>query len=163
MAMSEIYTFIFKFKNLLITGKNATMTFKAEAGKDTVNLAVEIDDDDPLFGFTRHYARNGPARQRHREKRAAACSRESAERAVHEASAVSEETKIAPEGEGVLEVNVNVVAEEAPGPRTSKVIANAPIGAENKAFKAVIIEPSDDIENVVISNKTKRKDFEAKD
>ena len=37
------------------------------------------------------------------------------------------------------------------------------IGAENKAFQAVIMEPSDEIENVVVSNKTKKKNCEAKD
>ena len=64
-------------------------------------------------------------RQRSREKKAATRARESAERAVNEASAESEETGTAPEGGAVLEANVSVVAEEAPGTTTSDVTANA--------------------------------------
>ena len=156
MAMSEIDSFIFKFKNLLITGKSATLTIKAEAGKATVNLAAEVDV--PPFGFARQPARNGPARQRRRERRAA--DRESAERAVHEASA--EET---PE-EGT-EVAANVIAEEAPLPTTKNVsnrnAASAAETQENKALQAFIIEPLDEIENVVKATENKTKVCEAKD
>ena len=41
MAQLEIDSFIVKFKELLISGRNATLEIKAVAGKAEVNLRVE--------------------------------------------------------------------------------------------------------------------------
>ena len=65
-AIEEIDSFFFKFKHLLISGKNANLTMKSETGKVYVNLALEVDVH-PLTG-----ARNGPSRDRRRERRALA-------------------------------------------------------------------------------------------
>ena len=69
MALSEIDSFVFKFKNLLYLEKDATMTFKSEAGKVSVCLSVELGH---ALSSPRRTPRNGPSRQRRRERRAAA-------------------------------------------------------------------------------------------
>ena len=73
MAHSELDSFYFKFKNLLYAEEDATLTFKSEAGRAFVTLSLDLghvhsehDVQPPLGGH-----RNGPARQRRREKRAA--------------------------------------------------------------------------------------------
>ena len=73
MAMLEIDSFIVKFKNILFSGRNATLTIKSEAGKAQVNLSVELGDVfPPPFQNHHHGSRNGPARQRRRLRRATA-------------------------------------------------------------------------------------------
>ena len=73
MVQQELDSFYFKFKNLLLAEKDATLTFKSEAGRASVTLALDLGhvlsglDQLPQGGH-----RNGPARQRRREKRAAA-------------------------------------------------------------------------------------------
>ena len=61
MALSEVDSFILKFKNLLKSGKNAHPDIKSEAGKASIKLTVEVDLDTsknlPPF-------RNGPSRWR---------------------------------------------------------------------------------------------------
>ena len=69
MALSEIDSFLFKFKNLLYLEKDATMTLKSEAGKVTVCLSVELGH---ALSSPRRTPRNGPSRQRRMERRAAA-------------------------------------------------------------------------------------------
>ena len=73
MAMSEIDSFIWKFRKLLYSGKNARLEIKSEAGKAVVTLTAEVDVRDETPIHEHHVqSRNGPARQRRREKRAAA-------------------------------------------------------------------------------------------
>ena len=73
MVQWELDSFYFKFKNLLLAEKDATLTFKSEAGRASVTLSLDLghvlsgQDQLPPSGH-----RNGPARQRRREKRAAA-------------------------------------------------------------------------------------------
>ena len=43
MAMSEIDSFYFKFKNLLISGKSANLSLRSEAGKASLSLTVEVE------------------------------------------------------------------------------------------------------------------------
>ena len=69
MALSEIDSFLFKFKNLLYLEKDATMTLKSEAGKVSVCLSVELGH---ALSSPRRTPRNGPSRQRRRERRASA-------------------------------------------------------------------------------------------
>ena len=74
MSGSEIDSFILKFKSLLQAGRNASLTVKAEAGKASVSLHVNLGDVLPpeFLQQHRHGSRNGPARQRRRERRATA-------------------------------------------------------------------------------------------
>ena len=79
MAMSEIDSFIFKFKHLWKSGRSASLSLKSDAGKAQVTLHVDLDDAQLLP--VQHPVRsgNGPARQRRRIRRAA--EREAAEAA----------------------------------------------------------------------------------
>ena len=77
-------SFFFKFKNLLSTGKSATLTFHGDAGKATITLAVEVEVEASQNVNQPKLARNSPSRQRRRERRAKArC--DQAEKLEHEA------------------------------------------------------------------------------
>ena len=71
VALSEIDSFIWKFKQLLYSVRNDHLDKKSEAGKAIVHLTAEVDVH---VYQEQHRAKhwNGPACQRHREKRAAA-------------------------------------------------------------------------------------------
>ena len=69
MGMSEIDSFVLKFKQLLHSGKKAHLDIKSVTGKATIHLTVEVDVSNQ---HPRVQPRNGPARERRREKRAAA-------------------------------------------------------------------------------------------
>ena len=87
MAMPEIDSFIWKFKKLLHSGMNAKLEIKSEAGKAVVTLTAEVD----VHPQHRVQSRNGPSRQRRREKRAAereAAANEEAVQVVEEKPAV---------------------------------------------------------------------------
>ena len=74
MAMSEIDSFVFKFKNLLITGRNTTLKFESKAGKAEASLHVDLGAPLPpslLRHHHHHGPRDGPSRQRRRLRRAA--------------------------------------------------------------------------------------------
>jgi hypothetical protein len=73
MAKMEIDSFIAKFKSLLLSGRNATLQIKSQAGKAEVNLCVELGDvSHPPAQHPHHqWHRNGPSRQRRRLRRAA--------------------------------------------------------------------------------------------
>ena len=70
MARAEIDSFILKFKNLLLTGRSATLILKSNAGKAEVNLNVEVGHVHPPSGQYQK-SRNEPSRQRRRLRRAA--------------------------------------------------------------------------------------------
>ena len=73
MVHVELDSFYVKFKHLLRAEKDATLTLKSEAGRAFVTLSLDLghvlseQDLRPRGG-----SRNGPARVRRREKRAAA-------------------------------------------------------------------------------------------
>ena len=72
----ETHGFVKKFKNLWQAGRNASPTNKSSAGKAQVELSVELGEATPVAAHGSHQkmhnlSRNGPARQRRREKRAA--------------------------------------------------------------------------------------------
>ena len=71
----EMDSFILKFKNLWKSGRNANLTIKSNAGKAEVVLRVELEEpaDHAHLQHPHHRARNSPAWQRRREKRAEAC------------------------------------------------------------------------------------------
>ena len=72
MVMSEIDSFVLKFKNLLHSEKDATLTIKSEAGRAVLQLSVELGHvlSNPLHHH--RHPKNSPSRQRRRERRAAA-------------------------------------------------------------------------------------------
>ena len=74
MALSEIDSFVFKFKNLLHCEQNATLSIKSEAGKVNIVLSAELDHNvsAPIPHFRHFKTRNGPSRERRRARRAAA-------------------------------------------------------------------------------------------
>ena len=86
MTVSEIDTFYFKFRNLLLAEKNATLSLKSEDGRAQVTLSVDlghllpgaVPQQQPYRG------RNGPARVRRRERRAEARRNAEAEEASDE-------------------------------------------------------------------------------
>ena len=69
MVQWELDSFYVKFKNLLRAEKDATLTLKAEAGRASVTLSLDLghvlSEHDQ---FQPHRLRNGPARQRRRER-----------------------------------------------------------------------------------------------
>ena len=71
MAMSEIDSFIYKFKHLWKSGRSASLSLKSDAGKAQVTLHVDLDDPQLLPVQNPVRSRNGPARQRRRIRRAA--------------------------------------------------------------------------------------------
>ena len=106
MVQWELDSFYFKFKNLLRAEKDATLTFKSEAGRASVSLSLDLghvlrgQDQLPPGGH-----RNGPARQRRREKRAA-------DRAAENVDAKDKESAEKVEKDPFLE---NSTVEEAKG------------------------------------------------
>ena len=82
MARAEIDSFILKFKNLLLSGRNATLLIKSNAGKAEVSLNVELGEVPPPPDQQHcRKSRNGPSRQRRRLRRAAARTASNAEEA----------------------------------------------------------------------------------
>ena len=88
MSVSELDTFYFKFKNLLLAEKNATLSLKSDAGRAQVTLSVDLGhlllEPGPQHV---HQVRNSPSRQRRRERRAAARRQAEAEKALEQETA----------------------------------------------------------------------------
>ena len=71
MARAEIDSFILKFKRLLLSGRDATLVIKSNAGKAEVSLNVVLGDVPPPPNQQHlRQSRNGPSRQRRRVRRA---------------------------------------------------------------------------------------------
>ena len=141
MALSEVDSFIHKFKILLHSGKNSNLTIRSEAGKAFVTLTVEVDD---LPGGHPHHhlhsrSRNGPARQRRRQKRA-----EVRETAAREAAAKASDPKIV---ESSSEKVSKEAKDEATKANTEKSAEEAKV--QDNCSKAVLFEPLDEIENEI--------------
>ena len=127
----EIGSFISKFMGLLRSGKNASLNIKSEAGKAYINLSVEVPS------LLNRKPRNGPARQRRRERRAAAC--DAAVETVAAEEAEKEES----------EKDLNVKAAEK-----QQTTSENEVLQDNKN-RAVIVEPNDEIENISIRSEPK--------
>ena len=101
MASVEIDSFIYKFKYLWETGRNASLNLEAKDGKTIVSLSVEFEDppnDDLPEGWNHSPgSRHGPAQQRRRVKRAAA-------REAAVAAKATTENKFAAEANDEVEV-----------------------------------------------------------
>ena len=76
MALSELDSFLLKFKCLWKTGYDAHLDFDTKAGEAWVGLRVRLGRVhgplEQLFPQPQTRSRNGPSRQRRRERRAAA-------------------------------------------------------------------------------------------
>ena len=65
MACNEIESFVLKFKNLLLAGKNACLTMKSKDGKAFATLQLQLGDPPPtppLASPHHHPRRQGPSR-----------------------------------------------------------------------------------------------------
>ena len=74
--MSEIDSFIIQFKNLMLSGQNASLKIESKAGKAESTLHVEFGVPHPpaqLGHFHHSVSRDGPAQQRRQHRRAVAC------------------------------------------------------------------------------------------
>ena len=66
MTVCELDSFYFKFKNLLLAEKNASLTLKSEAGRAEVTLSVDLGHLLLEAGPQKAQSgRHGPARKRH--------------------------------------------------------------------------------------------------
>ena len=109
----ELDSFYLKFKNLLFAEKDATLTLKSEAGRAFITLSLDLghvlsgEDHLPLRGH-----RNGPARQRRREKRAEKHAAENAEsKDVESTEKVKKPTTVeTPDAEEAVETTTAVQA-----------------------------------------------------
>ena len=143
MVQWELDSFYLKFKNFLHAEKYATLTFKSEAGRGFVTLSFDLGhvlmghDQLPPSGH-----RNGPARQRQREKHAAARN--------EKLSAENVEVEIEAEGEEVEE-NLST-AEEATRVETA-VKANELSDLQKKTAETVEVLVKDlEVETTVKAN-----------
>ena len=67
----KIESFVHKFKTLWHVGRNATLSFKSNAGKAEAHLCVELGDASLVTGHFQR-PRNRPSQQRRCERRAVA-------------------------------------------------------------------------------------------
>ena len=126
----EIDSFVQKFKNLWHAGRNASLCIKSVGGKAHVDLSVELGEASRTAAH--HFrSRNGPARQRRRDRRAAA--REE----------VAEDT---PSGSTAVEADPNVnnsVEDAAEEDATDEDAAEEAIAEKATAEKAIAEEEVD--------------------
>ena len=150
MAQRELDSFYVKFKNLLREEKDATLTLKSEAGRAFVTLSLDLghvfsgQDLFPRSGGPR----NGPARIRRREKRAAA----RAELATEETSDNVESTATVEE----TETFNKPAAEEA----TVKVKSTDNVADEEKVEEPNDAEQAEDQEIEETAEKAKENNEE---
>ena len=118
MAFSEIDSFVYKFKNLLIGGANASLTLKSEAGKALVTLTAEVNILPPPSNPHQHDGARHRRRLRRAADRAAAAETDISEKEV--AVEQLEKVKVAEEagkGNAVLvepidEINIEEISSE---------------------------------------------------
>ena len=72
MTSNEIDSFVKKYKGLCQAGRSASLNFSSNAGKVSVILRVDLGVLEEGPHLPPNLSRNGPARQRRRERRAAA-------------------------------------------------------------------------------------------
>ena len=138
MIVTELDSFVLKFKNLCLARSNANLTMNTIAGKVTLCLQVELDG---LLPPQQHQlllkTRNGPSQQKRREKRAAA-RKVAAEKAVAE---------VTPEETAVL-----VLAEEAARRATAGIVMSEEDviakndGGKDTTEKVLLVEPEDEMD-----------------
>ena len=115
MAMSEIDSFVLKFKHLLSAGRNACLKVESNAGKAIVTLQADLGDLPPIphippQGYHQR-SRNGPARQRRRQRRAEARDAHAAVIVAEQVSDAANVTEEIPAEEAEKEIEVNKESE----------------------------------------------------
>ena len=107
MAHKELDSSFLKFKNLWQAGWNAKLSLKSNEEKAEAHLSVELEDA-PVI----QKSRNGPSRQRRRERRAAARKAEKATERVNVDTIVAVEASNVPTvEENVANSNVENIVE----------------------------------------------------
>ena len=92
MARAEIDSFILKFKNLLLSGKSATLVIKSNNGEAEISLNVELGKVTPPPPFCgRPGSPVGTSRQRRQQRRAVDRDASNAENALNVAGKKAEE------------------------------------------------------------------------
>ena len=91
MHVSEIDSFIWKFKQLMLSGMKVHLDIKTEAGKAVVHLTAEVDVHVPP---PQQHSRNGPSRQRRRERRAQARDEYDAQKAGTAVEVAAQQLKV---------------------------------------------------------------------
>ena len=120
--LSELDTFVFKFRNLWRAGRNARLYVEANAGKANVSLHLDLGDSPPQTGPPQgphHHKRNSPSQQRRRERRA--------ELRLASKAGAQEKAEELIDNENAEEVIDNEKAEEA---TENNVVQNKEISAE---------------------------------
>jgi hypothetical protein len=150
MAHCELDSFVLKFKNLWQAGRNANLSIKSNGGKVEVHLSVELGDA-PFVTSHGHIPRskNGPSRQRRRERRAAA---HAGTRAAEQANIDQDTAVEASNGSTGSEIlsTVNIVyATENGGNEQSKVIKEAKDKTEDSNLEDEFCSDHIYLDNVV--------------
>ena len=140
MVQWELDSFYAKFKNLLRTEKDATLTLKAEAGRAFVTLSVDLghvlSDQDQLHPPG---PRNGPSRQRRREKRQAARQEKLSAENVESVEEITVEVT----EDNASHENPATTAEEATAEKAAAEKATAEKATAEKATAEKATEPDD--------------------
>ena len=149
MVLPEIDSFVFKFKNLLHLEKDATLTLKSEAGKASVTLSVELVH--VLSDSLLRNPRNGPARQRRGERRAAArvAEKESSKQEVVKKVDTVEKDTLTEEVEDQT-TTANVHETEKESNDAEKVVDHPTAGATSNASTNRLIMKLDKKETVPV-------------
>ena len=118
MTQLELDSFYVKFKNLLRAGKDASLTIKSESGRAVVSLSVDLGHvfSEPGLHHPQQ-PRNGPGRQRRREKRAAN-RKWDAENATYAADEVEPAEEVPIKDEAV-KTNNNIAEQKATAGKSS--------------------------------------------
>ena len=130
MANLEIQSFVNKFNILWHSGRNACLSIKANAGKASINLSVELDGPHPLARHEPSQS-HGLARHRRREKRAA--DRRAAAVRVAEEAAIAREAEEAATARDAEEAAIAREAEEAAIAKESETDACEAVEASSNA------------------------------
>ena len=138
MASNEIDSFVKKYKVLCQAGRTASLNFSSNAGKVSVILRVELGVLEEGPKLPPNPSRNGPARQRRRERRAA-------ERV---AKAEEAEAALSVEEQEVLEMAVKAIKEvNVPEKGLTDVESETVQDVSAKATKAFELEVVDEVCN----------------
>ena len=151
-TQSELDSFFVKFKTLLRGEKDATLTLKSEAGRAVISLSVDLGHVLSEPGLLRHGPRDGPSRQRRRERRTAAREQQvAAEEAEVDAEKALRESTEAVKSTGKVEMkeaesNTNSDAVEITGKVTDSVETTEEDNKVTAEVATVLVkEPKDEV------------------
>ena len=132
MEVTEVESFVLKFKQLWKAGHSAHLDLDTHAGDAWVGLRVRLGQEPGLLHQIQHPRKtwDGPSRQRRRARRAAARQQE-AEEAIHENETEEGIDENSAEAE---EANTDQVVKEAKENEEEKAAATAEIEEETSKF-----------------------------